>query len=140
MGRTSIKLLSGTWCLLHPRSAQPPCPSCPQVCEVVEANFSDARSAGYDRQQWQQLKEAALARPLRDRAAAYRWGASLQLRLVHALLLFRGSRDATRAGLALSRAPPAAPASRSTIRELLAALRDPYTRFVSPDEFRAMLK
>lgn len=43
-----------------------------EVCEVVEANFSDARSAGYDRQQWQRLKEEALARPLRDRAAAYR--------------------------------------------------------------------
>lgn len=28
----------------------------------------------------------------------------------------------------------------STIRELLAALRDPYTRFISPEDFRAMLK
>ena len=48
---------------------------------MVEANFSDARSAGYDRQQWQRLKEEALARPLRDRAAAYRWASVLELGL-----------------------------------------------------------
>lgn len=42
-----------------------------EVCEVVEQNFSDARNAGYDRQAWAALKERALARPLRDRTAAY---------------------------------------------------------------------
>lgn len=38
---------------------------------MVESNFSDARSAGYDPQAWLKLKDAALARPLRNRAAAY---------------------------------------------------------------------
>ncbi|PSC70735.1 peptidase S41 family [Micractinium conductrix] len=70
-----------------------------EVAEVVEANFSDVRAAGYDPQAWQQLKERALARPLRDRTAAY-----------------------------------------GVVRELLAVLRDPYSRFVTPTEFSAMLK
>jgi hypothetical protein len=32
------------------------------------------------------------------------------------------------------------PPARSAIRELLAALRDPYSRFVPPSDFAAMLK
>ena len=48
-----------------------------EVCEVVEANFTDARNAGFDPETWQQLKARALARPLRDRTAAYRWGDEL---------------------------------------------------------------
>ncbi|KAL4451934.1 hypothetical protein ABPG75_007596 [Micractinium tetrahymenae] len=70
-----------------------------EVCEVVESSFSDARGAGFDREAWQKLKEKALARPLRDRSAAY-----------------------------------------GVIRELLAELRDPYSRFVTPGEFASMLK
>ncbi len=42
-----------------------------EVCEVVESSFSDARGAGFDREAWQRVKEKALARPLRDRTAAY---------------------------------------------------------------------
>jgi hypothetical protein len=42
------------------------------VCEVVEANFSDARSAGFDRDTWEALKQRVLARPLRDHAAAHK--------------------------------------------------------------------
>lgn len=38
-----------------------------------------------------------------------------------------------------TRAPPAAP-PRSAIRDMLRTLRDPYSRFVSPQEFSAMLK
>lgn len=43
-----------------------------EVAEVVEANFSDARSAGYDPAAWAELKERLLARPLRSREAAHR--------------------------------------------------------------------
>ncbi|KAL4423011.1 hypothetical protein ABPG77_005491 [Micractinium sp. CCAP 211/92] len=70
-----------------------------EVCEVVESSFSDARGAGFDREAWQRVKEKALARPLRDRTAAY-----------------------------------------GVIRELLAELHDPYSRFVTPSEFASMLK
>ncbi|EFN55775.1 hypothetical protein CHLNCDRAFT_145217 [Chlorella variabilis] len=70
-----------------------------EVCEVVEANFADARNAGYSRAAWLELKERMLARPLRDRAAAH-----------------------------------------NAIRELLAQLRDPYTRFVPAADFAAMRK
>jgi hypothetical protein len=42
-----------------------------EVAEVVETNFSDARASGYDPAAWLELKERLLARPLRDREAAY---------------------------------------------------------------------
>lgn len=48
-----------------------------EVCEVVEQNYTDTRNGGFDRTGWQALKENALARPVRDRAAAY--GCVLQL-------------------------------------------------------------
>lgn len=38
---------------------------------MVELNFSDARSSGYDRQEWLELKERVLARPLRSSDAAH---------------------------------------------------------------------
>ncbi len=41
----------------------------------------------------------------------------------------------------LLQGPPHAPASPcSAVRELLASLRDPYSRFVPPSDFAAMLK
>ncbi len=125
---------------------------------MVEANFSDARSAGYDRQQWQRLKEEALARPLRDRAAAYRyaggWKLSAEWQHDHCRCTGGAARFAfsSLAGDAAGSKPHclqvahsvplhlSSPPPRSTIRELLAALRDPYTRFISPEDFRGMLK
>ncbi|GAB4819263.1 hypothetical protein N2152v2_006309 [Parachlorella kessleri] len=69
------------------------------VWEVVDANFMDARGAGFTRERWRELRDEVLARPLQSRAAAY-----------------------------------------GAIRDMLRALRDPYSRFISPDEFSAMLK
>jgi C-terminal processing protease CtpA/Prc len=70
-----------------------------EVYEVVDQNFADARGAGFDPAAWRRLRDAALARPPRDRAAAY-----------------------------------------SAVRGMLAALRDPYSRFITPEEFGGMMK
>jgi len=71
-----------------------------EVWEVVDQNFLDARDAGFDRDRWQQLRDDALARPLRNQAAAH-----------------------------------------SAIRDMLArGLSDPYTRFISPQDFEGMKK
>ncbi|KXZ42218.1 hypothetical protein GPECTOR_180g254 [Gonium pectorale] len=43
-----------------------------EVWEVVDGNYLDARSTGFDRQRWAQLRDAALAVPYRDTAAGYR--------------------------------------------------------------------
>ena len=156
---------------------------------MVEANFSDVRAAGYDPQAWQQLKERALARPLRDRTAAYGCAACGVLAawllpgcvrtwpvrpLLHAWVLLHAERlpapcparplVLTRLHAAasascpppppcpflshscngLSHPAPPTPPTRcphpSVVRELLAVLRDPYSRFVTPTEFSAMLK
>lgn len=108
-----------------------------EVCEVVEANFTDTRSSGgFDRTTWLELKQRVVERPLRDRAAAHGCGT-----------LQGGCAAGAPAGAAiLPRAsvpacnPPTPLAAAivlrcRAIRELLAALRDPYTRFVPPSEF-----
>jgi len=69
-----------------------------EVWEVVDVNFLDARERGFDRDRWRQLRDEALAQPLRTRSAAHR-----------------------------------------AIRTMLArGLSDPYTRFMTPQEFESM--
>jgi hypothetical protein len=128
-----------------------------EVCEVVESNFSDARNAGYDRAAWQQLKERALARPLRDRAAAYRlvrWCRNVSLSFCLSLLtpcnpcLFLSKHSQLSNPLIMhglispprSHTPSPPHPSCSAIRELLGALHDPYSRFITPTDFTSMLK
>lgn len=41
------------------------------VWEVVDNNFMDARSAGFDRERWRQLRDDVLSKPLASRAAAH---------------------------------------------------------------------
>ena len=43
-----------------------------EVWDVVENNFTDVRNGRFDHAHWQQLKEEALARPLRNTTSAYR--------------------------------------------------------------------
>lgn len=70
-----------------------------EVYEVVDRNFSDARSAGFDPEKWRQARDAALSRPIPDAAAAH-----------------------------------------SAVRRMLGQLKDPYSRFITPEEFSAMAK
>ena len=43
-----------------------------EVWEVVDQNFLDARGAGFNRQQWAALRDAALGGSLGDQASAHR--------------------------------------------------------------------
>lgn len=46
-------------------------PVWPQVWEVVDANYLDARSGGFDHEAWRKLKDAALARQYTSKGAVY---------------------------------------------------------------------
>ncbi|KAG2502153.1 hypothetical protein HYH03_000640 [Edaphochlamys debaryana] len=43
-----------------------------EVWEVVDSNYLDARSTGFERERWAELRDAALAVPYRDTSAGYR--------------------------------------------------------------------
>lgn len=43
-----------------------------EVWEVIARKYVDVRSGGFDKQKWAQLKENALAKPLRDKASVER--------------------------------------------------------------------
>ncbi len=70
-----------------------------EVWEVVDRNFSDARSVGFDPDQWRKLRDAALSKNPNDTNAAH-----------------------------------------AAVRRLVSQLKDPYSRFISPEEFSAMVK
>ena len=44
-----------------------------EVWEVVAQKYVDARGPGFDQQHWSELRDAALSKPLHDKAATYRY-------------------------------------------------------------------
>lgn len=43
-----------------------------EVWEVIAKKYVDVRSGGFDQQKWAQLRDAALAKPLRDKVSVER--------------------------------------------------------------------
>jgi hypothetical protein len=43
-----------------------------EVWEVVDSNYMDARSSGFDHDTWRRLRDEALSRKYRDTPAVYR--------------------------------------------------------------------
>jgi len=89
-----------------------------EVWEVVDASYSDVRGGGFDRAKWAELRDRELSSLASSRAPAPPQDAAAPL---------VGRRRA---------------AAERSVRRLLAegVPGDPYTRWLSPDEFRGFLK
>ncbi len=138
-----------------------------EVWEVVDANYLDARSTGFDRDRWAGLRDAALGQSYRDTGGAHRWGRVSLLALVEWSFLDACPTQHMRMAGTSCPAPTSEEPCACTvnvyqhttqvlvdrtphhqpltypraIRDMLArGLSDPYCRFVPASELAAMKK